>query len=206
MVLLCCNWCFLDHDEWSRNFLKELWGVGEAGKGHHWSIWQLCANFQKHLQRHHKYRVSIQWVIGSGTYVIEGMGNMMYVMIYVTEGMGSMTWAAGIQVSRRKMELGCRRKNKINTQICLVIEPFFRTASFFLYISQIIVHHRCGPGHGGSQSISHLRAVSYHRSNSWASSRELWFPCLACCCLVLSKLGSPLMLPLVSGVLFHLYL
>lgn len=73
-------------------------------------------------------------MIGSGTYVIEGMGNMMYVMIYVTEGMGSMTWAAGIQVSRRKMELGWRRKNKINTQICLVIEPFFRTASFFFLI------------------------------------------------------------------------
>lgn len=70
-------------------------------------------------------------MVGSGIYVIEGMGNMMYVMIYVTEGMGSMTWAAGIQVSRRKMELGWRRKNKINTQICLVIEPFFRTASFF---------------------------------------------------------------------------
>lgn len=44
-----------------------------------------------------------------------------------------MIWAAGIQVSRRKMELGWRRKNKINTQICLVIEPFFRTASFLIY-------------------------------------------------------------------------
>lgn len=190
MVLFCCNWCFLGHDTWSRNFLKELWGVG---KGHHWSIWQLYANFKKHLQRHHKSRVSIQWVVGSGIYVVEGMGNMI--------------WAAGIQVSRRKMELGWKRKNKINTRICLVIEPFFRTARFFFFnISQIIVHHWCGPGHGGSQSISHLRAVSYHRSNSWASSRELWFPCLACCCLVLSKLGSPLMLPLVSGVLFHLCL
>lgn len=113
MVLLCCNWCFLGHDTWSRNFLKELWGVG---KGHHWSIWQLYANFKKHLHRHHKSRVSIQWVVVSGIYAVEGMGNMI--------------WASGIQVSRRKMELGWRRKNKINTRICLVIEPFFRTASF----------------------------------------------------------------------------
>lgn len=61
-------------------------------------------------------------MIGSGIYVIEGMGNMI--------------WAAGIQVSRRKTELRWRRKNKkanINTQICLVIEqPFFRTASFLM--------------------------------------------------------------------------
>lgn len=72
-------------------------------------------------------------MVGSGIYVVEGMGNMMYIMIYVTEGMGSMIWAAGIQVSRRKMELRWRRKNKINTQICLVIEPFFRTARFFFF-------------------------------------------------------------------------